>query len=61
MVITMSTPKEKRSPPFQMRLSDEFRQQLEVEMRNDGDTALASWIKRILRKELQNRGIMPKS
>lgn len=61
MVITMSTPKEKRSPPFQMRLSDEFRQQLEVEMRNDGDTALASWIKRILRKELQNRGILPKS
>ncbi|MCX8980553.1 hypothetical protein NLN92_21355 [Citrobacter portucalensis] len=57
----MSTPKEKRSPPFQMRLSDEFRQQLEVEMRNDGDTALASWIKRILRKELQNRGILPKS
>ncbi|QLP23381.1 hypothetical protein [Enterobacter roggenkampii] len=57
----MSTPKEKRSPPFQMRLSDEFRQQLEVEMHNDGDTALASWIKRILRKELHNRGIKPKS
>ena len=51
----MSTPKEKRSPPFQMRLTDEFRQQLEEEMRKDGDSALASWIKRILRKELLNR------
>ncbi|EFT4330158.1 hypothetical protein ABCZ66_001122 [Salmonella enterica] len=57
----MSTPKEKRSPPFQMRLTDEFRQQLEEEMRKDGDSALASWIKRILRKELLNRGIDPKN
>jgi hypothetical protein len=56
----MSTPQEKRSPPFQMRLPEEFRQQLEEEMRNDGDNALASWIKRILRKELQARGITPK-
>ncbi len=56
----MSTPQEKRSPPFQMRLTDEFRQQLETEMRKDGDTALASWIKRILRKELQSRGINAK-
>ncbi|WP_313473195.1 hypothetical protein [Rouxiella badensis] len=56
----MSTPQEKRSPPFQMRLPEEFRQQLEEEMRNDGDSALASWIKRILRKELQARGIAPK-
>lgn len=55
----MSTPQEKRSPPFQMRLSDNFRQQLETEMRKDGDTALASWIKRVLRKELQSRGINP--
>ncbi|WP_167738385.1 hypothetical protein [Erwinia sp. QL-Z3] len=53
----MSTPQEKRSPPFQMRLTEEFRQQLENEMRKDGDSALASWIKRILRKELQSRGI----
>jgi len=57
----MSTPKEKRSPPFQMRLTGEFRQQLEEEMRKDGDSALASWIKRILRKELLNRGIDPKN
>lgn len=55
----MSIPQEKRSPPFQMRLTDEFRQQLETEMRKDGDTALAAWIKRVLRKELQSRGIDP--
>ena len=56
----MSTPQEKRSPPFQMRLTDDFRLQLEKEMRKAGDIALATWIKRILRKELQSRGIDPK-
>ena len=56
----MSTPQEKRSPPFQMRLNEDFRLQLENEMRKDGDNALASWVKRILRKELQLRGIEPK-
>ena len=56
----MSTPQEKRSPPFQMRLNEDFRLQLENEMRKDGDNALASWIKRILRKELQLRGVEPK-
>ena len=56
----MSTPQEKRSPPFQMRLTDDFRLQLENEMRKDGDSALATWIKRILRKERQSRGIDPK-
>ncbi|HBC8338781.1 TPA: hypothetical protein KE134_004825 [Escherichia coli] len=56
----MSTTQEKRSPPFQMRLTDDFRLQLENEMRKDGDSALATWIKRILRKELQSRGIDPK-
>ena len=53
----MSTPQEKRSPPFQMRLNEDFRLQLENEMRKDGDNALASWIKRILRKELQLRDV----
>ncbi|WP_434461628.1 hypothetical protein ACMV5L_23360 [Serratia plymuthica] len=56
----MSIP-EKRSPQFPMRLNEEFRAQLEDEMRKDGDTSLATWIKRILRKELQQRGIEPKS
>ncbi|KES17290.1 MULTISPECIES: hypothetical protein [unclassified Gilliamella] len=57
----MSTPKEKRSPQYQMRLTEEFRQQLEEEAAKDGDTNLATWIKRVLRKELQSRGITPKA
>nr|WP_285316195.1 hypothetical protein [Providencia rettgeri] len=57
----MSTGKEKRSPQYQMRLTPEFREQLETEMKKDGDATLATWIKRILRKELQSRGIEPKN
>ena len=56
----MSTPQENRSPPFQMRLTDDFRLQLENEMRKDGDSSLATCIKTILRKYLQSRGIVPK-
>ncbi|WP_214086506.1 hypothetical protein [Photorhabdus heterorhabditis] len=56
----MSTQKEKRSPQYQMRLTEEFRQQLEEQTKADGDASLATWIKRILRKELQSRGIEPK-
>ncbi|WP_192903193.1 hypothetical protein [Photorhabdus khanii] len=40
--------------------NEEFRLQLEAEMKKDGDTSLATWIKRILRKELLARGIEPK-
>ncbi|WP_338805476.1 hypothetical protein WDV76_08575 [Xenorhabdus griffiniae] len=43
-----------------MRLTEEFRQQLEKQAKTDGDASLATWIKRILRKELQSRGIEPK-
>ncbi|MDY4594901.1 MAG: hypothetical protein SO424_07655 [[Pasteurella] aerogenes] len=43
-----------------MRLTEEFRQQLEEQAKIDGDTTLATWIKRILRKELSSRGIEPK-
>ncbi|EKP3243948.1 hypothetical protein P3K25_005776 [Escherichia coli] len=56
----MSTPSEKRSPQYQMRLPEEFRAQLEDAAKADGDTSLATWIKRVLRKELQQRGIEPK-
>ncbi|WP_169923104.1 hypothetical protein [Xenorhabdus budapestensis] len=56
----MSIQKEKRSPQYQMRLTDEFRQQLEEQAKIDGDASLATWIKRVLRKELQSRGIEPK-
>ncbi|EHQ9352629.1 hypothetical protein KTK71_001413 [Salmonella enterica] len=56
----MSMQELKKSPQYQMRLPEEFRAQLEEEMRKDGDSSLATWIKRILRKELQQRGIEPK-
>ncbi|HDR1313719.1 TPA: hypothetical protein QB393_001940 [Pasteurella multocida] len=56
----MSTKKDNKSQQYQIRLTDEFRQQLEEQAKIDGDTALATWIKRILRKELASRGIEPK-
>jgi hypothetical protein len=56
----MSTPIEKRSPQYQMRLPEDFRAQLEEQAKADGDPTLAAWIKRVLRKELQARGIEPK-
>lgn len=56
----MSTQQEKRSPQYQMRLPEEFRSQLEEQARLDGDSSLATWIKRVLRKELHARGITPK-
>lgn len=51
---------EKRSKQYQMRLIEAFRQQLEEQAKIDGDNSLATWIKRILRKELSARGIEPK-
>ena len=41
------------------RISHELRAQLENEMKKDGDTSLATWIKRVLRKELVSRGVDP--
>lgn len=48
MVRTMSIDKnEKRSPQYQMRLTEEFRQQLEEQAKIDGDATLATWIKNL--------------
>jgi predicted HicB family RNase H-like nuclease len=55
----MSTQKVK-TDQYQIRLSPEFRAQLEEQARKDGDSTLATWLKRVLRKELQSRGIEPK-
>lgn len=55
----MSSEKPK-TDQYQIRISHALRIQLEDEMRKDGDSSLATWIKRILRKELQSRGIEPK-
>jgi len=55
----MSTEKTK-TDQYQLRLSHEFRAQLEEQARKDGDKTLATWLKRVLRKELLARGIEPK-
>ncbi|WP_370555426.1 hypothetical protein [Edwardsiella tarda] len=59
----MSTHKTERrgNPPFQFRLDPELREQMEIAQQADGDESLAAWIKRIIRKELQQRDIEPKS
>ena len=57
--MTMSKEKTK-TDQYQMRLSHEFRAQLEEQAREDGDINLATWIKRVLRKELMARGVKPK-
>jgi hypothetical protein len=49
-----------KTDQYQLRLPHGFRDQLEEEMKKDGDSSLAAWIKRVLRKELQSRGVEPK-
>ncbi|EOU1309277.1 hypothetical protein ABK658_16065 [Enterobacter roggenkampii] len=58
----MSTHKNERrgNPPFQFRLDPELRALMEQAQQQDGDESLAAWIKRIIRKELQQRGIEPR-
>ena len=62
-VIDVSTHKNERrgNPPFQFRLDPELRELMEQAQQQDGDESLADWIKRILRKELQSRGLEPKN
>ena len=62
-VIDVSTHKNERrgNPPFQFRLDPELRELMEQAQQQDGDESLAAWIKRILRKELQSRGLEPKN
>lgn len=57
-VIDVSTHKNQRrgNPPFQFRLDPELRELMEQAQQVDGDESLAAWIKRIIRKELQQRG-----
>lgn len=44
----------------QLRLDPELSERLAVAMKEDGDDNKAGWIKRLLRRELDNRGIEPK-
>ncbi|MGE9552992.1 hypothetical protein ACQPT2_17670 [Erwinia amylovora] len=57
----MSAHKNERrgNPPFQFRLDSELRGLMEQAQQQDGDESLAAWIKRIIRKELKQRGIEP--
>lgn len=59
----MSTQKStsRGSQPFQLRLDSDLRSGMEKAQKQDGDESLAAWMKRIIRKELQQRGIEPKS
>ena len=44
------------NPPFQFRLDPDLRKAMEEAQRQDGDESLAAWIKRIIRKELKQKG-----
>ncbi|HGJ5865925.1 hypothetical protein QE197_09665 [Arsenophonus nasoniae] len=48
------------NPVFQFRLDPELRAAMEEAQKKDGDESLAGWMKRIIRKELDKRGITPK-
>ncbi|WP_071997684.1 hypothetical protein [Morganella morganii] len=47
------------SPTFQIRISSEFRQQLN-EVSGDENMSLGNWFKELARAELRRRGIEPK-
>ncbi|HDC2128243.1 TPA: hypothetical protein O7X47_002376 [Salmonella enterica] len=57
---TVSTQKstKKVSAPFQLRLDGELRDAIEEARKQDGDESIAGWMKRTLRNELINRGIL---
>ncbi|MFV8865162.1 MULTISPECIES: hypothetical protein [Serratia] len=44
----------------QLRLDVDLSERLAVAMKEDGDDNKAGWIKRLLRRELDKRGIEPK-
>ena len=55
---TKENPKERHV--VQLRLDVELSERLAVAMKEDGDDNKAGWIKRLLRRELDKRGIEPK-
>ncbi len=44
----------------QLRLDSDLSERLGIAMKEDGDDNKAGWIKRLLRRELDNRGIKSK-
>lgn len=45
----------------QLRLDADLFERLNIAMKEDGDDNRSGWIKRMLRRELDKRGIEPKS
>lgn len=56
---TSESPKERHV--VQLRLDSELSERLAIAMKEDGDDNKSGWIKRLLRRELDKRGIEPKS
>ncbi|EJZ8388274.1 MULTISPECIES: hypothetical protein [Klebsiella] len=57
----MSTIESKERHVVQLRLDKELSERLAIAMKEDGDDNKSGWIKRLLRRELDKRGIEPKS
>ncbi|GMB65763.1 hypothetical protein [Pectobacterium parmentieri] len=43
------------------RVEPELEQSMRTAMESDGDESISAWIKRIIRKELKQRGLEPKN
>ncbi|WP_310607776.1 hypothetical protein [Buttiauxella brennerae] len=56
----MSTSDNKERNVVQLRLDKELSDRLAAAMKEDGDDNKSGWIKRLLRRELDKRGIEPK-
>ncbi|KLF04169.1 hypothetical protein D4M60_07875 [Klebsiella pneumoniae] len=58
---TMSTDDNKKERfSVQLRLDADLFERLNIAMKEDGDDNRSGWIKRLLRRELDKRGIEPK-
>lgn len=57
----MSTSENKERHVVQLRLDKELSERLALAMKEDGDDNKSGWIKRLLRRELDKRGIEPKA
>ncbi|EJK8625987.1 Uncharacterised protein [Morganella morganii] len=56
----MSTKETKERHVVQLRLDKELSERLAIAMKEDGDDNKSGWIKRLLRRELDKRGIESK-
>ncbi|WP_176603445.1 MULTISPECIES: hypothetical protein [Candidatus Regiella] len=57
----MSTTENKERHVVQLRLDNDLFKRLVIAMKEDGDDNKSGWIKRLLQRELNRRGIEPKS